>query len=200
MRDPEAALQDKHTAVRQHLLEDLNRQGRRGGGAGQARCYLLLGQSCRQGSFASESFAPTPTLISGWPLGFPGRRIIGQRTWADGSGGGAPMTVRSGPPQPGRNASEQSLCVWLPWMSRCPGGTLLERRGVHFQALLPRPPGHLRGRAADKGFRTLMGRMAAEGAGHGPAFCTSISCVQPWGRGSQAATRCHTRGSWGESV
>lgn len=100
-------------------------------------------------------------------------------------------------PQPGRDASEQSMCVWLPW--RHAAGEP-EHRGVRFQALLPRPPRHLRGRAADKGLRTLMGRMAAEGAGHGSAFCTSVACVQPWGRGSHAATHCHTRGAWGESV
>lgn len=30
-------------------------------------------------------------------------------------------------------------------------------------------------------------------------FCTSPSCRRPWGRGSHAATRGHTRGAWRES-
>ena len=56
------------------------------------------------------------------------------------------------PPARAGNTSEQSLCVWRPtvmpsYEQRRPGGMLKEHWGVGFQALMPVPSGHLKGRS-----------------------------------------------------
>lgn len=63
------------------------------------------------------------------------------------------LPVQAGcPPARAGYMSEQSLCVWLPTVmpsheQRCPGGMLKEHLGVGFQALMPVPSGHLKGRS-----------------------------------------------------